>query len=767
MAVLEMSVTNKQPDLVIVESPAKARTISRILGNRYRVLASLGHVRDLPEKKLGIDVEHEFAPSYQLVQGKKKVIEDIREAAKDAPSLFLATDPDREGEAIAWHVIQTAQIDKDKPVHRVVFHEITPDAIGDAFKHPRQVNQDLVNAQQARRTLDRLVGYKLSPFLWKKIQGGLSAGRVQSVALRMIVDREAEIKAFVTREYWVINAMLRRQDDVSSVNVFRATLLGYASGKKIDVPNHDTAVTLASDLESAAYVTRKVNSRDVQRAPAPPFITSTLQQEAVRKLRFSAQRTMAIAQQLYEGINLGDEGSVGLITYMRTDSTHIAPSALAETRDYILEFYGEKNLPPTARVFSRKGKFTQEAHEAIRPTNIHRTPAQMVKFLDPGQAKLYELIWKRMVASQMVSAVFRQTTIDIIAHPKVGSHDYLLRAASSQVMAPGFLTVYEEGRDDSESEEKTGRLPDLTAEQALSLVKLETEQRFTQPPPRFTEATLIKTLEQNGIGRPSTYATILGTIQKRDYVHKEQGKFVADDLGTIVTGVLAQNFPKIVDVAFTASLEEELDNIARGETSYVPVMQRFWGPFQALIEKASRDQDKIDANEVTDIPCPKCGRMLKIKRGRFGKFYACSGYPECRHTQPIEAEKEMAPVNEACPKCGKPMRVKRGRFGLFLACSSYPECKGTLPLVKKTGLICPKCGKELVERANKKGKNKGRSFIGCSNYPECKFILKGEPLTSKCPDCGGLLVSQGEEDARCIKCEWKGPRSDSKEEVEK
>jgi DNA topoisomerase-1 len=760
-----MKLVNKEKELVVVESPAKARTITRILGNRYHILASLGHVRDLPENKLGIDIDADFAPNYEIVREKKKVIDEIKAAAKNAPSIYLATDPDREGEAIAWHVMQAVDINNDTPVRRVVFHEITPEAITEAFKHPRDINQNLVNAQQARRTLDRLVGYKLSPFLWKKIQRGLSAGRVQSVALRMIVDREAEIKAFKAREYWVVGAWLRLPNDEAGINSFSATLVGYAGGKKLEIPDHDSATKLVDDLQTASYRIAKVNAKEAQRAPAPPFITSTLQQEAVRKLRLSAQRTMAIAQQLYEGINLGEEGEVGLITYMRTDSTHVAPSALTEARDFIKETYGEGNLHSGARVFSRKGKFTQEAHEAIRPTHVRRTPAMVSKYLDQGQAKLYELIWKRMVASQMASAVIRQTTVDVNARPVSGAHSYLLRASSSQVTSPGFLSIYEEGKDDTESEEKTGRLPELVVDQDITLIKLEKEQRFTQPPPRYTEATLIKTLEQNGIGRPSTYAAIIGTIQKRDYVHKEQGKFIADELGTIVTSVLAQNFPKVVDVAFTAGLEEELDNIARGETRYAPVMRRFWEPFQALIEKASRNQEKIGADEKTDIPCPKCGRMLMVKRGRFGKFLACSGYPECRHTQPLEAEKTAAPVDEACPKCGKPMLVKRGRFGAFLACSAYPECKGTKPLLKKTGFKCPQCGKDLVERVNKKGAKKGRTFIGCSNFPDCKYILNGEPLKTACPACGGLLVAQGDDNARCAKCKWTGPRTDSKNEV--
>ncbi|MDP2931060.1 MAG: type I DNA topoisomerase, partial [Chloroflexota bacterium] len=588
---------------------------------------------------------------------------------------------------------------------RVVFHEITEEAIMQAFKHPRAIDMQLVDAQQARRILDRLVGYKISPLLWRKVRPGLSAGRVQSVAVRIIVDREREIEKFVPVEYWTIEAELSKTAKAAAA--FRATLVGLIEGGKLDIHNETQANDLASDLKDADYSVVKVGTKKLTRQPAPPFITSTLQQEAWRKLHFSASQTMAIAQQLYEGLPVGDEGNVGLITYMRTDSTQVARSAIAETREFIGEKYGAEYLPPHARSFTRTVKGAQEAHEAIRPTRIHREPQSIKSYLNTAQFKLYDLIWKRMVASQMSPALFDNTTVDIKAkHRKT---DYLFRTSTSVISFPGFIILYSEGKDEAENDNgKSPKLPKLEKDDALKLLGLFPEQHFTQPPPRFNEATLIKMLEQNGIGRPSTYAPIISTIQQREYVTRTGGVFKPTELGIVVNDLLCQHFPEIVDIDFTARMEEELDEIAHDHRDWVGVVKDFYIPFDQTLQKASQVIEKVKlADEATD---------------------------------------------ETCPKCGKPMVVKTGRFGRFLACSGYPECKSTKSFQIKTGAKCPECGNELVQKVNKKR----RTFYGCSNYPKCEFATNFKPLPQPCPKCGSLVTLYKGEYAKCTKCSYRG-----------
>ncbi len=699
--------------LVVVESPAKARTISRILGKDYDIKATLGHVRDLPKSELGIDVDNEFTPKYIIIRQRRPVITDLKKLASRAAEVFLATDPDREGEAISWHLLAATKLDDRKiPVHRVVFHEITKEAVEKAFRHPRSIDMHLVDAQQARRVLDRLVGYKLSPLLWRKVQRGLSAGRVQSAALRIVVDREREIQNFVAVEFWTIEAELAQSLPATPKNTFRAALVALADGKKISIGNQQEAESIQNDLKNSVYVVKKVAIKEVGRQPAPPFITSTMQQEAWRKLRFSAQRTMMIAQQLYEGVPIGEEGSVGLITYMRTDSTHVAASAIAETRDFIGEKYGSQFLPPNLRHFAKKGKWAQEAHEAIRPTRVHRQPDQIRSFLKPEQFRLYDLIWKRMVASQMAAALFDATTVEVEArHDEKG---YLLKASSSVMKFPGFITVYTESKDEEGEDEKAVILPSLKEGDELILLNLFPEQKYTQPPLRYNEATLIKALEQKGIGRPSTYAPILSTIQERGYIFKESGRLCPDEIGFIVSDLLTEHFPKIVDLDFTAAMEEELDEIARGERDWVSVLKDFYKPFEETLEKASANIEKI--------------RIAK-------------------------------PTEEICPECGRPMVLKTGRFGKFLACSGYPECKKTMTYVVKTGVPCPKCGKEIVERTTRKK----RIFYGCSGYPQCNFAVNRRPIRQPCPQCGKMLLTAREGWVKCTSCEYKGKQ----EEVEK
>src|SRR4051812_37818574 len=741
--------------LVIVESPAKAKTIQKYLGRGFRVEASMGHVRDLPKSDLGVDVDDGFAPVYEVSKGKEKVVASLKKSIRAADAVYLATDPNREGEAIAWHITQAAGIPRGKPIFRVEFSEITRNAVQQAIANPRQIDHNLVDAQQARRVLDRLVGYKLSPLLWDKVMRGLSAGRVQSVAVRLVVEREREIEAFVKQEYWTIEADLSKQLASSSKqlaerkDIFRAVLIERA-GKKLDkfaIGDKDAAQTIVDDLKGANYVVRKITRKDKRRTAAPPFTTSTLQQEAGRKLGFSAKRTMIVAQQLYEGVDVGGaDGTVGLITYMRTDSFNIAREAQEEAREVIKERYGEPYLPEKAPIYRTKAKGAQEAHEAIRPTSSRRHPEELREILSREQHRLYDLIWKRFVASQMSAALFDSTTVDIGALT-VGSRQpavdpYTFRATGSVLKFPGFLAVYnvslDEGEEDEDSERK---LPMLTEREALDLIQLLSLQHFTEPPPRFTEASLVKEMERLGIGRPSTYAPTISTIVDRKYVEASEKKLLPTTLGRVVTELLVEHFPNIVDYGFTSAMEQQLDDIAEGQKKWVPVLREFYGPFERTLATAKETMRNIKRQDVSaGLSCVKCGTgELMIKFGRNGEFLACNRYPECDFTSDFHRDSEGRILLEAasapetsdvmCNLCGKPMIIKKSRFGPFLGCSGYPECKNTrrlgkdgkpMPLPEPTGVTCPQCNEgELMQRRGKFG----RPFFGCNRYPKCNYLV--------------------------------------------
>jgi DNA topoisomerase-1 len=665
--------------LVIVESPAKAKTINRYLGKDFVVKFSLGHVKDLPKRDMAVNVENGFEPTYEVIEGKKKLIHELKQAANQAEAVYLAADPDREGEAICWHLAEELQGRKKNgtPIYRVMFNEITAPAIRKAFERPGSIDLRLVDAQQARRVLDRLVGYKVSPLLWDKVRRGLSAGRVQTVALRLIVEREREIRAFVKKEYWTIDAHL----GAKKPPVFDARLIRYQD-EAIEIPNQEAADGILKALDGAHYVVRSVTTREKRRNPVAPFITSTLQQEAARKLRFSVKRTMMLAQRLYEGVELGKEGSVGLITYMRTDSTRVSDEALAEARALVRERYGEQYLPAGPNVYRTK-KDAQDAHEAIRPTSAARTPESLAGHLSEDELKVYRLIWMRFVASQMNPALFDQTTIDIAAR------DYLFRATGSVLKFDGFLAVYEEGKDqkDEEDEEIKHKLPPVTEGEILKLKHLKPEQHFTEPPPRYNEATLVKELEARGVGRPSTYATILSTIQDREYVKKEGGRFFPTELGMVVTDLLVENFDDIFDIAYTARMEEELDEIEEGKLNWREALAEFYDKFARDLERAEKNMTDVKRLEKpTDLVCDKCGKPMVIRWGRHGSFIACTGYPECTNTRELTVDlpdvdkhdlSELGGEEEYCPNCGRPMALKKGRFGQFLACTGYPHCKTT------------------------------------------------------------------------------------------
>lgn len=694
--------------MVIVESPAKARTVGRFLGSGYSVRASIGHIRDLPQNRLGVDVKDNFAPRYVIPEKKKSVVKGLKEEAKNVDEIYLATDPDREGEAIAWHLVEALNA-KGKPIHRVEFHEITQEAISEAFSHPREINGKLVDAQQARRILDRLVGYSLSPLLRSKItKKGLSAGRVQSVAVRLVVEREREIRAFVPVEYWSLEAELAKQlagKRKSRPQSFRATL-NQIRGEKVDIGNGQQAQAIVDELQGAVYQVAEVRKKEVQRNPAPPFTTSTMQQEASRKLGFTAKRTMAVAQQLYEGVNLGAEGSVGLITYMRTDSTNLAAAAVAQAREFIAGRYGPEYVPPKPRVYKTKAKGAQEAHEAVRPTHMGREPESIKGFLSPDQYRLYRLIWQRAIASQMAAAIMDSTSVDVVAGPEGGEKPYLFRATGSAVKFPGFMVVYTEGKDEGQAEEEEGKtLPPLVEGELLDLIQLLPEQHFTQPPPRYTEATLVKALEEYGIGRPSTYAPTLSTIQDRGYVERVDKKLVPTEIGFLVNDMLVEHFPEIVDVGFTAEMEEDLDEIARGERQWVPVLREFYGPFE---------------------------KSLRLAEKRMGT---------------VELKPEE--TGELCEQCGKPLVIKYGRFGKFIACSGYPQCRNAKSLAIKIGVKCPECGGEMVEKKTRRK----RVFYSCGNYPRCTFAVWQRPVPTPCPSCGGMMTLNGAKGTRCTKCE--------------
>lgn len=728
--------------LVIVESPTKAKTITRFLDGKYKVEASFGHIRDLPTSKMGINIEHDFKPTYVIPPKAKKKVAELKKLAKGAPFVILATDEDREGEAIAWHLLTALDLDA-KDVKRIAFHEITKTAIAEALEHPRALDLNLVDAQQARRVLDRLVGYELSPFLWKKVRRGLSAGRVQSVAVRLIVEREREIQKFKPQEYWSIEATLNKDTNF----IGRLAKIDGKTLDKLGIKNEEAAQKILSDLRNRPGVVAEVTKKEVRRTPAAPFITSTMQQEAARKLGFSAKQTMMYAQQLYEGVELGEGNATGLITYMRTDSINLSEFALASAQETIKEKYGKEYLLETPRKYTSKSKNAQEAHEAIRPTDLMRDPESLKDHLDRNQYRLYDLIWKRTIATQMPEAVFDATSVDTAIQGSAAGKDgkkYIFRSTGQVIKFDGFMKVYLEGTDDEELEEE-GLLPDLQKGDKPKVVKIIPKQHFTQPPPRFTDASLIKAMEELGIGRPSTYAPTISTIQDRDYVQKTEKKFYPTEIGFIVSDILVEHFPNVVDYQFTAKMEDQLDEIASGDKEWVPVIREFYEPFHENLKTKEKDVEKHV--EILDEKCPLSGHPLQIKFGRFGKFIACSNYPECKYTRPLPEEQKIIDENSGvvCEKCGKPMVVKFGRFGSFLGCSGYPECKNIKKIQKGTGVACPKCKEgELVERKSKRG-----IFYSCSKYPECKFILNGKPTGEKCPKSGDLLMLDKNGDLKC------------------
>lgn len=775
--------------MVIVESPAKARTIGKYLGKDFFVRASAGHVKDLPKKNLGVDIQHDFEPTYKVISGKEKILKELKKDAKKVGAIYLAADPDREGEAICFHLAEELNGTQQRSIHRVLFNEITKNAILKAFENPTTIDRNKVEAQQARRILDRLVGYKVSPLLWQKVRKGLSAGRVQTVALRMIVDREKEIRAFEPEEYWNFSARLGAKNPPPFEA--RATR---RDGKKFKVSNQDEADKLLEELKKSDFIVQDVKKKERKRKPLPPYITSKLQQDAARRLNFSVKKTMTIAQRLYEGIELGDEGSVGLITYMRTDSTRISSGALDEAREFIDGNYGSDFLPGRPNLYRSK-KASQDAHEAIRPTSAVRQPTAIKSYLNRDEFRLYDLIWKRFIASQMTPAIFDQTEIEIEAGKT------LFKAVGSILKFEGFLKVYQEGDTSEESGAESeagdeGRiLPDVSVGEKLKVEELSREQKFTQPPPRYNEASLVKALEEKGIGRPSTYQSILSVITQRDYVSKDQGRFVPSELGEVVTELLVSHFGELFNYDYTARLEEELDEIEEGKEDWVKALKDFYSGFKERLDTAQDEMKNLKEEEIpTDEVCDKCGSKMVIRWGRFGRFMACSNYPDCRNTKEIAREGSLADElksgeqpKEACEKCGRPMVVKKGRYGEFLACSGYPECKNTKKIVRDpegevkvheekaleekcpqcgtnlvqkhgrfgefiacgnypecryikpvlTGVRCPKCGEgELVERKSRKGK----VFYGCERYPDCDYVMWNKPIPRECPACGARYL---------------------------
>ena len=730
-------------NLVIVESPAKAKTIEKYLGKNFQVYASYGHVRDLVPKEGAVDPEHDFAMKYEVIDKNQKHVQVIANAAKKAAALYLATDPDREGEAISWHLLEILKEKNllgEKPVHRVVFHEITKRAITEAIEHPQSLSTDLINAQQARRALDYLVGFKLSPLLWKKIRRGLSAGRVQSPALRMIVEREKEIEAFKIQEYWTIEAAAKADDQA-----FTARLTHFEGAKleQFSITNAEQANGMrAALLQKAGGKLRvvKVEEKERKRNPAAPFTTSTLQQEAARKLGFTTRRTMTVAQQLYEGIDLGGE-SVGLISYMRTDSVNLANEAIQELRELIAARFGKENLPDRPCIYKTKSKNAQEAHEAIRPTSAQRLPESVKPYLTPDQFKLYNLIWKRTVACQMIHATIGTVAVDLACGE--GNN---FRANGSTVINPGFMAVYLEGRDDAAvSDEEEGYLPPLKEGQTVDLEEIVAGQHFTEPPPRYTEASLVKALEEYGIGRPSTYAAIISTLQQRHYVVLDKKRFHPTDVGRIVNKFLTEHFTQYVDYNFTAKLEDDLDAVSRGEKTWIPLMREFWGPFKSLIEDKDESLRRADVtHEAIEEQCPECGGQLSIRLGRNGRFIGCNNYPTCKYTRNLNGDAKAAEPEvlegKTCPKCGSPLVIKTGRYGKFIGCSGYPACKHIEPLEKPedTGTQCPQCKKgSLIKRKSRFGK----LFYSCSTYPACAYAVWNPPISEPCPACGWPVLT--------------------------
>jgi DNA topoisomerase-1 len=768
--------------LVIVESPAKAKTINKYLGKDFIVKASLGHIKDLPKRDLAVDVEHGFEPRYEVIEGKKKLVAELKQAARKVQDVYLAADPDREGEAICSHLQEELSEKKNGPrIYRVMFNEITKKAVTKAFEKPGQVDVNLVDAQQARRVLDRLVGYKISPLLWDKVRRGLSAGRVQTVALRVIVEREREIRAFLAKEYWTIDADLAAKKPPGLT-----ARLARVNGQTAEIGSTEAANGVVAALEDAAYTVQSVSTREKRRFPVAPFITSTLQQESSRKLRFSVKRTMMLAQRLYEGVEVGKD-TVGLITYMRTDSTRVSEDAIKDVRDFIGERYGREYLPDSANFYKSK-KGAQDAHEAVRPTSMAYSPEVVDKYLQEDERKVYRLIWNRFVASQMMPALYDQTTIDVSAKGNNGD-DYLFRATGSVEKFDGFRKVYKEGKDqlDEEDEEEKHHLPLVTEGESLRFKAIRPEQHFTEPPPRYNEATLVKRLESDGVGRPSTYASILSTIQEREYVKKDGGRFTPTELGMVVTDLLLESFDDIFDVTYTARMEAELDEIEEGKIDWRVAMQEFYERFDKDLKHAEEHMTNIKRMEKpTGLPCEKCGKPLVIKWGKHGSFIACTGYPDCTYTRELtvdlpdvdKADLSEQGEEEYCENCGRPMVLKKGRFGTFFACTGYPDCKTTKQIGgqqkkpdQKLDEICPQCGNNLVLKTGRFGEftacsnyptckyvkqktigvkcpecnegevverrsKRGKTFYGCNRWPECNFVAWGKPVPEKCPQCG-------------------------------
>ncbi len=764
--------------LIIVESPAKARTVKTFLDVNYEIKASVGHVRDLPKSELGINILDNFKADYIIDPQKKKTIKEISEAAKQATDVYLATDPDREGEAISWHLMEAAKLNKvAHNLKRIVFHEITKQAIEESLKNPRNINMSLVNAQQARRILDRIVGYKISPILWSKIQRGLSAGRVQSIALRLIVDRETEIDNFKPKEYWNISVLL-----ATSGKQFVAHLhMLPGSKKKAVIANKSTAEKVVSALQNSSYVVNSVSTKTVSQKPRPPFITSTMQQEAARRFRFTAKRTMRIAQQLYEGIKLDDGQTTGLITYMRTDSTSVSRDSIKETMEFIKAEYGKEYAHPKPRLYKTKSPNAQEAHEAIRPVRINNTPTKLNNQLSDEQWKLYNLIWKRMVASQMANALLDSTVAEISANCEPNNEVYLLRVQGSVVKFDGFQRIYSPVSDAEENgqEVQISLLPKLSPKQPLQLSKaddVKAEQKFTQPPPRYSEATLIKTLEKEGVGRPSTYASIVDTIEVRNYVTREKNRFIPTPLGKVVCTFLIENFSNIMDIKFTSEMEEKLDTVASGKIDFVPMLQEFNTPFESIVTKAlEAPRVKRKTLEVeSDEKCKECESAMVIRYSRNGRFLGCSQFPTCKHTRPIEPKNEQEqekdtkdtvelPSQVKCEKCGSDMVARNGPLGKFLGCSSFPKCRNIVSNTSSvqqvtTNVKCPKCKKgNFTLKASKRG-----VFYGCNAYPKCKFTIPRAPLETPCSVCGSLLIESTKVSiATCInkECKWEGELS--------
>lgn len=744
--------------LVIVESPAKAKTIGQYLGTDFVVRASYGHVRDLPVKKLGIDPDKHFAVEYAAITKSKNVLNELKDLLKNSSELYLATDFDREGEAIAWHLVEALK--PSQPVRRITFHEITKPAIEDALKHPRSIDRQLVDAQQARRILDRLVGYKLSPFLWKKVYRGLSAGRVQSVAVRLIVEREREIQAFQTKEFWTLETTLKAKNGEFSAYLARA-----GSTARLEVDSQAEVDKIKKQLEKGELKVQLIEETDSQMRPQPPLITSTLQQIAARYLHFSAKRTMKIAQDLYEGVDIDGMGTVALITYMRTDSYQMSEIAKRQAQEMIAKTYGAKYLPDKPHFFAKKVRGAQEAHEAIRPTNFTIRPEDIKNKLTKEHFNLYNLIWRQAASSLMAAAQVKTTTATVqqgdhrLISPEARKDIGLSEEKATRLIGrgrklefDGFLRLM------PDADEQFIELPKLAQDEIVAVKKIEPVQHFTEPPARYSEATLVRELEKRGIGRPSTYAPIMSTIVDRGYVIKQTGRFSPTDVAGVVTDLLVENFSNVIDYNFTAEMEEQLDDIAEGKRKLEPVLSEFYNPFAKLLAEKEKTVDKKAlVEEKTDQKCPDCGKPIVLKLGRFGKFYSCTGFPECKYTAPYldeqftkEEEKEIAQeVKEKCEKCGGEMTVKKGRFGTFLACSNYPKCKFTKSIVLGTGVKCPDCGKELIKKNTKRGK----IFWGCSGYPNCKTAYWDEPVGEKCPDCGNMLVKK-KSGIACSKCDY-------------